>query len=108
MPWRETMAMKPDVMTVTMFGIRTELGCQPISAATLRDIEDTHTLCFSDEVMEHQFLEWFTPINIKPYDGMTDPAVWMEYFLLHIHVARGDDLHAIKYLPLKLKGPAWH
>ena len=22
-------------------------------------------------------------------------------------MARGDDLHAIKYLPLKLKGPAW-
>ena len=26
--------------------------------------------------------------------------------LLHIHMARGDDLHAIKYLPLKLKGLA--
>mgnify|MGYP005830434105 FL=1 len=23
-------------------------------------------------------------------------------------MARGDNLHAIKYLPLKLKGPAWH
>ena len=23
-------------------------------------------------------------------------------------MARGDDLHAIKYLPLKLKGPAGH
>ena len=23
-------------------------------------------------------------------------------------MARGDDLHAIKYLPLKLKGPARH
>ena len=23
-------------------------------------------------------------------------------------MARGDDLHAIKYLPLKLKGPAQH
>ena len=36
------------------------------------------------------------------------PAVWIEVFLLHIHMARGDDLHAIKYLPLKLKGPARH
>ena len=34
--------------------------------------------------------------------------VWIEDFLLHIHMARGDDLHAIKYLPLKLKGPARH
>ena len=25
-----------------------------------------------------------------------------------IHMARGDDLHAMKYLPLKLKGPARH
>src|SRR3954463_10588797 len=32
----------------------------------------------------------------------------MEDFLLHIHMARGDDLHDIKYLPLKLKGPARH
>ena len=39
---------------------------------------------------------------------MTDPGVWIEDFILHIHMARGDDLHAIKYLPLKLKGPARH
>ena len=36
------------------------------------------------------------------------PGVWIEDYILHIHMARGDDLHAIKYLPLKLKGPAWH
>ena len=58
--------------------------------------------------MEHEFPEGFKPMNIKSYDGTTDPAVWIEDFLLHIHMARGDDLHAIKYLPLKLKGPARH
>ena len=58
--------------------------------------------------MDHQIPEGFKPINIESYDGTTDPAVWIEDFLLHIHMARGDDLHAIKYLPLKLKGPAWH
>ena len=47
-------------------------------------------------------------MNIKAYDGTTDPGVWIEDFILHIHMARGDDLHAIKYLPLKLKGPARH
>ena len=47
-------------------------------------------------------------MNIESYDGTTDPAVWIQDFLLHIHMARGDDLHAIKYLPLKLKGPARH
>ena len=56
--------------------------------------------------MEHQFPEGFKPVNIESYDGTTYPAVWIEDFLLHIHMARGDDLHAIKYLPLKLKGPA--
>ena len=65
-----------------------------------------HPLCFTDEVMEHQFPEGFKPVNIESYHGRTDPAVWIEDFLLHIHMARGDDLHAIKYLPLKLKGPA--
>ena len=58
--------------------------------------------------MEHEFPEGFKPVNIESYDGTTDPAVWIEDFLLHIHMAHGDDLHAIKYLPLKLKGPARH
>ena len=58
--------------------------------------------------MEHQFPEGFKPVNIESYDGTTDSAVWIEDFLLHIHMARGDDLHTIKYLPLKLKGPARH
>ena len=61
-----------------------------------------HPLCFTNEVMDHEFLEGFKPVNIESYDGTTDPAVWIKDFLLHIHMARGDDLHAIKYLPLKL------
>ena len=65
-----------------------------------------HPLCFTDEVMEHQFPEGFKPMNIESYDGTTNPVVWIEDFLPHIHMAHGDDLHAIKYLPLKLKGPA--
>ena len=67
-----------------------------------------HPLCFTDEVLDHELPEGFKPVNIDSYDGTTDPAVWIEDFILHIHMARGDDLHAIKYLPLKLKGPARH
>ena len=67
-----------------------------------------HPLWFTDEVMAHQFPEGFKPVNIESYDGTTDPAVWIKDFLLHIHMAHGDDLHTIKYLPLKLKGPAQH
>src|SRR4051812_10481280 len=67
-----------------------------------------HPLCFTYEVMDHQIPEGFKPVNIESYDGTTDPDVWIEDYLLHIHMARGDDLHAIKYLPLKLKGPARH
>ena len=67
-----------------------------------------HPQCFTDEVMDHEFPEGFKPVNIESYDGTTDPAVWIEDFFIHIHMARGDDLHAIKYLPLKLKGPARH
>ena len=40
-----------------------------------------HPLCFTDEVMEHEFLEGFKPVNIELYDGTTDPAVWIEEFL---------------------------
>ena len=68
----------------------------------------THPLCFTDEVMDHDFPKGFKPVNIETYDGTTDPGVWIEDYILHIHMARGDDLHAIKYLPLKLKGPARH
>ena len=67
-----------------------------------------HPLCFTDEVLDHEFPEGFKPVNIEAYDGTTDPGVWIEDFILHIHMARGDDLHAIKYLPLKLKVPARH
>jgi hypothetical protein len=67
-----------------------------------------HPMCFTDEVTQHQFPEGFKPINIEQYDGTTDPVVWIEDFLMHIHMALGDDLHAIKYLPLKLKGSARH
>ena len=58
-----------------------------------------HPLCFTDEVMEHQFPEGFKPMNIESYDSTTDPTLWIEDFLIHIHMARGDDLHTIKYLP---------
>ena len=50
-----------------------------------------HPLCFTDEVMDHQIPEGFKPVNIESYDGTTDPAVWIEDYLLHIHMARGDD-----------------
>ena len=67
-----------------------------------------HPLCFTEEVLDHEFPQGFKPVNIEAYDGTTDPGVWIEDFILHIHMARGDDFHAIKYLPLKLKGPARH
>ena len=59
-------------------------------------------------MLDHEFPEGFKPVNIEAYDGTTDPGVWIEDYILHIHMARGDDLHAIKYLPLKLKGPPRH
>ena len=60
-----------------------------------------HPVCFTDEVMEHQFLEGFKPVNIEQYDGTTDPTIWIKDFLLHIHMARRDDLRAIKYTTKK-------
>ena len=59
-------------------------------------------------MLDHGFLEGFKPVNIEVNDGTTNLGVWIEDFILRIHMARGDDLHAIKYLPLKLKGPARH
>jgi hypothetical protein len=67
-----------------------------------------HPLCFSDEVMQHQFPEGFKPISIKKYNETTDPLVWIEDFLMHVHMAGGNDFDDIKYLPLKLKGSTQH
>ena len=60
-------------------------------------------MCFIERVMQHQFLDGFKLVNIESYEGTTDPAIWIEDFLLHIHMARGDDLHTMKYLLLSLK-----
>ena len=32
-----------------------------------------HPLCFTDEVLDHEFPEGFKPVNIEAYDGMTEP-----------------------------------
>lgn len=37
-----------------------------------------------------------------------DPSVWIEDFLLAVHIAGGDDINTIKYLSLNLKGSARH
>ena len=65
-------------------------------------------MCFTDKVMQHQFPEGFKSINIEQYDGTKDCDVWVEDFLRHIHMARVDDLYAIKCVPLNLKGSAGH
>ena len=79
----------------------------PGSNTTRRVFEDNGTpkyrgatppLCFTDEVLDHEFPAGFKPVNIEAYDGTTDPGVCIEDYILHIHMARGDDLHAIKYL----------
>ena len=54
--------------------------------------------------MEHEFPDGFKTINIESYDGTTDPAVWIEDYLLHIHMARGDDLHALNTCLSSLRG----
>ena len=36
-----------------------------------------HPLCFTDEVLDHEFPEGFKSVNIESYDGTTDPGVWI-------------------------------
>ena len=84
-------------------------GLHQSYAAMRPDTEVPHTLSASwTKYWIMNSPEGFKPVNIESYDGKTDPVVWIEDFILHIHMARGDDLHAIKYLPLKLKGPSRH
>ena len=59
---------------------------QSVAAGLHHDIarhrRTAHPLCFTDEVMDHEFPEGFKPVNIESYDGTIDPAVWIEDFLL--------------------------
>ena len=32
-----------------------------------------HPLCFTEEVLDHEFPQGFKPVNIEAYDGTTDP-----------------------------------
>ena len=106
MPGHATTATYSDVTNLATPEPKTANGLLWSHVVVWPNIEAQHTLFAS--LMDHEFPEGFKPVNIESYDGTTDPAVWIEDFLLHIHMARGDDLHAIKYLPLKLKGPARH
>ena len=82
---------------------------QPDLVGLRRDIARhrgaAHPLCFTDEVMDHEFLEGFKPVNIESYDGTTDPAVWIEDFLLHIHMAAETIYTPSSIFPLSSKDP---
>ena len=99
-----TMIIKPTMPAIHQFETNTEHYNRRTHTTTAKYRGATHPMCFTNEVLEHDFPEGFKPVNIEAYDGTTDPVVWIEDFLLHIHMARVYDLHAIKYLPLKLKG----
>ena len=68
----------------------------PGSNITRRAFEDNgtpkyrgaaHPLCFTDEVLDYEFPAGFKPVNIEAYDGTTNPGVWIEDYILHIHMA---------------------
>ena len=108
-PRRGTVVTKTIMLIKYQFGINTRHNNSRRHAPARPYTEGLLTPCaFTEEVLDHEFPQGFKPVNIEAYDGTTDPGVWIEDFILHIHMARGDDLHAIKYLPLKLKGPARH
>ena len=58
-----------------------------------------HPLCFTEEVLDHEFPQGFKPVNIEAYEGTTDPGVWIEDFILHIHTARGTTSTPSNTLP---------
>ena len=40
-----------------------------------------HPLCFTDEVLDHEFPEGFKPVNIEAYDGLritSSISIWLE------------------------------
>ena len=92
-PRQATTATYSDVTNLATPGPKTADELHPSCHDLARYRGAAHPLCFTNKVMDHEFPEGFKPVNIKPYDGTTDPAVWIEDFLLHIHMAHGDDLH---------------
>lgn len=85
-----------------------DVDASDVHHAIARTRGAAHPVCFTGEVMEHGFPSGFKPMNIEQYDSSTNPYVWIKDYTLAVHIARGNDLHAIKYLPLKLKGSVRH
>ena len=56
------------------FGINTGRNNSRQHAATRPDTEGLHTpLCFTDEVLDHEFPEGLKPVNIEAYE---EPRTW--------------------------------
>lgn len=100
--WLAWMAKYRDQYTYSKYGdVGTYDACYAINTTRGRgDPPVMYLPCFSDRLMAHQFPTGFKLINIERYDGSTDLAVWIEVYILVVHVSNGNDIHAIKYLPV--------
>lgn len=58
------------------------------------------------EIITHKFPKKFNVGNIEKYNGDTKPDHWLAGYLTAIALAGGDDLHALRCIPLQLCGSA--
>ena len=73
-PQRVTTTVMPDILKANPAGPNTADQTHMNCVVMLPHTEAPHPLCFTDEVMEHQFPEGFKPVNIESYDGTIDPV----------------------------------
>ena len=54
---------------------RLQVATQPAERLnTPKNRGAAHPLCFTDEVLDHEFPAGFKPVNIEAYDETTDPV----------------------------------
>ena len=67
------MTIYSDVTNLITPGPKTADGLHQLRRDVARYRGAVHPLCFTDEVMDHEFPEGFKPVNIESYDGTIDP-----------------------------------
>ena len=73
-PRRGTMVIKTIITIKYQFGLNTGHNNSRRHAIERPDTGASHPLCFTDEVLDHEFPQGFKPVNIEAYDRTTDPG----------------------------------
>lgn len=70
------------------------------------DMPSLYPTCFVDDIVDYKFLGNFHLRLVDKYDREQNPELWLADYIRTMQLANEYPYHAIKYLPIMLKGLA--